>query len=136
MVRAAESGDLPLAADLMGQLWTAHGFEDHDEAYRSTRTEKIMATCDCYLIGDPPIAFAALQDVGDHMLVRQFCVDVAHRGQGKGQAAFEALRSKIFPKRSSRLYAYLENQASKRFWEKMGYDAFAYTMEHKAEGAS
>ncbi|MEM7057437.1 MAG: GNAT family N-acetyltransferase [Pseudomonadota bacterium] len=133
MVREAISKDLPLAAELMGQLWTAHGFDDHDDSYRRSRTQKIMETCDCYLVGDPPIAFAALQDIGDHMLIRQFCLDASHRGQGKGRAVFEALKNHAFPDRSSRLFAHIGNAASRKFWEKMGYSAFAYAMEREAE---
>lgn len=133
MVRAAVPDDQPRASELIGQLWEAHGYDDYDDASLKARTEEIMATCECYMIGDPPVAFASLQDQGDYMLIRHFSLERAERGQNKGRAAFEALRMHVFPDRKSRLYASIDTPGPKEFWEKMGYSAFAYTMERKED---
>lgn len=130
-IRSATPGDLPFAARMIGQLWEAHGDAVSDEARLADRASEIMNICDCYVIGDPPVAFASLQDAGDHMVIRHFALEKAERGKGRGRAAFEALEARAFPDRPSRLYASMTVPQPKAFWEKMGYGAFAYCMERK-----
>ena len=136
IVRAATPDDLAFASDLLGQLNAAHGEVNQDQGRLDARAAEVLAICDCYVIGDPPAAFASLQDAGDYMTVRHFVVDQAHRGNGTGRAAFTALENHAFPGRKSRLFASLTEERPKAFWEAMGYSAFAYTMERKPEGAA
>jgi GNAT superfamily N-acetyltransferase len=123
--------DQPFAVRMIGQLWEAHGYDDYDDASLAARAGEIMEHCECYVIGDPPVAFASLQEQGDYKLVRHFSVEADQRGQGVGRAAFEALEAHAFPGRRSRLYASTDLEGPKAFWEKMGYKIFAYTMERK-----
>ncbi len=117
------------------QLWEAHGYSDYDAASLTRRCREILEHCECYIIdgNNKPLAFASLQEQGDYKLVRHFSVIEARRGQGHGRQAFEALEAHAFPGRKSRLYASIEAAGPKAFWEKMGYHAFAYTMERKPE---
>ena len=125
-----ETGGELIGQFLLATALVGDGEEfDHDAA--RARTEEIMDICDCYMIGEPPVAFASLQDAGDYMLVRHFAVDAAERGKGTGRAAFEALEARAFPGRNSRLYASIDVPGPKAFWEKMGYGAFGYMMERK-----
>lgn len=134
-VRAASGDDMPLAVRLIGQLWEAHGEDDYDDASLAARADEILRTCDCYVIGDPPVAFASLQDAGDHMVIRHFSVEATERGKGIGRAAFEALEAHAFPGRASRLYASMDIPGPRAFWEKMGYDLYAYVMQRKGADA-
>jgi GNAT superfamily N-acetyltransferase len=134
-VRAANAHDLLLATRLIGQLWEAHGEDNYDVDSLAVRADEIMRTCDCYVIGDPPVAFASLQDAGDHMVIRHFSVEAAERGKGVGRAAFEALEAHAFPGRASRLYASMDIPGPRAFWEKMGYDLYAYVMQRKGADA-
>ena len=133
MVRSATPEDLPRAAELIRQLHVAHG-EAWDTDRATARTVEIMDHCDCYMIGDPPVAFASLQDAGDYVLIRHFCMDEAERGKGQGRTGFDALEAHAFAGRKSRLYASTVEQRPRAFWEKMGYDVFAYTMQRKPGG--
>ncbi|MEM1298538.1 MAG: GNAT family N-acetyltransferase [Pseudomonadota bacterium] len=133
-VRSATPEDLPFATRMMGQLWDAHG-DTYDDAQITDRTAEVMEICDCYVLGDPPVAFASLQDLGDYMLIRHFALENAERGKGKGRAAFEALEAHAFPGRPSRLFASTTLPQPKAFWEKMGYGAFAYCMSRKGRAS-
>ena len=117
----------------MRQLYVAHNFNDWDEASLAARAAELMSHCDCYMIDHEgaPLAFASLQEQGDYKLIRHFSVEETRRGQGLGRAAFQALEAHAFSDRKSRLYASIETAGPKEFWEKMGYRAFAYTMERK-----
>lgn len=134
-IRAARAGDLQVATRLIGQLWEAHGEDDYDAVALTDRTDEIMRTCDCYVIGDPPVAFASLQDAGDHMLIRHFAVEASERGKGVGRAAFEALEAHAFADRPSRLYVSMDIPGPRAFWEKMGYDLYAHVMQRKGADA-
>ena len=134
-IRAATAEDLPFATRMIGQLWEAHDFDDYDDDRLAVRAAEIMEFCDCYVLGEPPVAFASLQDAGDHMVIRHFTVEKAERGKGRGRAAFEALEAHAFPGRPSRLYASMEIPEPRAFWEKMGYGTFAWCMERKGPSA-
>ncbi len=137
MVRPATEDDLPRAVALIGQLWQAHDEDDYDDASLRARTEQIMQTRDCYMIEHEgaSLAFASLQEAGDHVVVRHFSLEASERGKGLGRAAFQALEAHAFPGRNSRLYASNRHPGPKAFWEKMGYHVFAYTMERKGDTA-
>lgn len=134
-VRAATADDGAFAVRMIGQLWEAHGEDDYDADSLAARTDEILRTCDCYVIGDPPIAFASLQEAGDHVLIRHFSVEAAERGKGTGRAAFDALEAAVFPGRTSRLYASMTHPGPRAFWEKMGYGTYAYCMQRKGVSA-
>ena len=137
-VRPAHNADLPRVVELIDQMWQAHGEDDYDQTSLTARCREIMATCTCYMIerDGRAIAFASLQDQGDYMLIRHFTLEETLRGAGVGRAAFAALEAHAFPGRKSRLYASIEVPGPRAFWERMGYRAFAYTMERKPEIAA
>ena len=137
MVRDATLDDLPFATRMVGQLWEAHAFDDYDDAMLAERSAEIMDHCECYVIEHEgaPLGFASLQEQGDYKLIRHFSVERDRRGKGLGRAAFQALEAAVFPGRKSRLYASTELAGPKAFWERMGYQIFAYTMERKGRQA-
>lgn len=130
-IRAATAEDLPFAIRMIGQLWESHGEDVSDPGPVAARAAEIMEFCDCYVIGAPPMAFASLQDAGDHMVIRHFALEATERGKGQGRAAFEALEAHVFPGRPSRLYSSTTIPGPRAFWEKMGYGVYAYCMNRK-----
>lgn len=136
LAEATEADEARLV-ELIAQLWEAH-----DDGASSDRAE-VRAKLPVYrahyrplmLVRDgKAVGYALVKEMGDHVFIRHFGIDAAHRGTGIGRAAFTALEA-AYPGRRFRLDASLKTTAPRAFWEAMGFTARAWSMEREGEAA-
>lgn len=138
VVRAANPAEIDRLADLVFQLWEAHEDAVSDTAAARDRAADLMQTSDVKFFEQDGavIGYAALQDLGDYMLVRHFVINTPVRGRGTGRAAYDALATACFPGRAVRLDAAIHVPGPRAFWEALGFVPRAWSMEYKPEIAA
>lgn len=141
-VRPVRPVELDLLTDMVMQMWAAHTHENDDiditDRNAATRRAKVLMTGSAVLMfgrGRQIIGYAALQDQGDYMFIRHFLIDAAHRGNGTGRAAYNALAEACFPGRPVRLDVSMHVAEPRAFWEALGFFARGIAMQRDAEAA-
>ncbi|MEM9138313.1 MAG: GNAT family N-acetyltransferase [Pseudomonadota bacterium] len=116
-------------ADFIGQLYGASDYH-LDRAGLAGRADDMLAAGPVYFLSraGQRLGYAALKDMGDHMFVRHFVIDKAHRRKGVGSEAFAALERACFSGRQVRLDASIERSEPRAFWESQGFQIMGYSM--------
>ena len=119
---AASDAEMTVVGRLLQQMAADHGVTfDLDHETRLARTlvgAGHRATL--FMDGDRPAGFCMWIDLGDHVFIRQFMIDPAHRGQGLGRAIFTRLRAEVFPPKA-KFRLEVQTPAAERFWSALGF---------------
>ena len=124
----------PALIELYRQLCSAHGVE-HSPAEAASRLERILsAPYECSMILDTNgvIGSGIWMEMGDHVFLRQFTIDVSRRRQGFGSQAFSALATAYFEEREIELSATNLKNGPIEFWTRLGFKPVGTTMRRTA----
>lgn len=112
-----------------------------DEGHRNAMTEaQLAARMQGWLSDDyraviferdgSPVGYALYRFDDDHVYLRQFYIERAHRRGGLGRAAIDWLRSNAWPAtKRVRLDVLIGNAAGIAFWRAAGFKDYCLTME-------
>jgi len=130
----AGNADIPVLAGFYVQMYAAHGHRIGPEAASAKLAKMLQAPGQSALMfkhGERPLGFVIWVDLGDHVFIRNYVIDAAHRGRGLGSALFARLRDEILPPgRPVRLEATAD--PSLRFWKAQGFSAWSSGMRSDA----
>lgn len=140
-IRAAEvalvpagTADLAVLAALYAQMYEAHDCRIAPDTATRKLARMLAAPGQRALLfshGGLTLGFAIWADLGDHVFIRDYLIDAAHRGHGLGAALFARLRAEALP---PGLPVRLEASAdpARRFWEAQGLAAWSSGMRSDA----
>jgi GNAT superfamily N-acetyltransferase len=123
-IAPAGAGDLDAIVALYGQLSAAHGHPVDAAADREKLAAAMAAGQRAVLFRHEGaiLGMAAWMDFGDHVFIRNFVLDAAHRRRGLGAALFARLRAEALPEgRPLRLEASAAH--SRAFRTRLGFAA-------------
>ena len=126
----AGPANLPVMAALYVQMYTSHGAVTSPSDAQAKLTLMLDAPHQqgvLFRLSNQTLGFAIWADMGDHIFIRDYLIDAAHRRRGLGAALFARLRAEYLPQdRPLRLEASADHALA--FWKAQGFHMWSSGM--------